>query len=88
MKTIQINVVLNNVPQKLSFSKIDEMAKGNSAFKKFYCCCSRGMLRGENDVAIFAQNFISTYHPNYETKTFKLILEMGCAKLVELVKSK
>ena len=88
MKTIQLNVVLNNVTQKLSFSEIDEMAKGNSAFKKFYCYCSRGMLRGENDVTLFAQNFISTYHPNYENKTFKLILEMGCAKLVELVKSK
>jgi succinate dehydrogenase flavin-adding protein (antitoxin of CptAB toxin-antitoxin module) len=85
MKSIQINIVLNNVPKKMSFEEIDQMTKGNSAFRKFYCYCKRGILRGGNDAEIFAQDFITTYHPDYSKNTFKLILEMGTAKLIEIV---
>jgi len=85
MKSIQINVVLNNVTQKMSFEEIDQMTKGNSAFRKFYCYCKRGILRGGNDAEIFAQDFTTTYHPDYSKNTFKLILEMGTAKLIKIV---
>lgn len=85
MKTkIEINVMLNNVLQTLSFAEIEKMTKGNSAFKKFYCYCKFGILRSGNEPEIFAQDFI-TYHPDYAGKTFKLILEMGTAKLIEIV---
>jgi hypothetical protein len=85
MKNIPINVVLNNVTQKISFAEIDQMTNGNSAFRKFYCYCNRGILRGGNDAEIFVQDFCTTYHPDYANNTFKLILEMGTAKLIEIV---
>lgn len=84
MKKTKINVILNNVSQKLSFEEIDQMITGKSAFKKFHCYCKLGILRAGNDAESFAQDFITSYHPDYSQKTFKLILEMGTAKLIEI----
>ena len=84
MKNIEINILLDEVSQKISFEKIDQMAKGNSVFRKLYCYCNKGILRGANDIENFARDFITTYHPDYYKKTFKLILELGTVKLIQV----
>jgi succinate dehydrogenase flavin-adding protein (antitoxin of CptAB toxin-antitoxin module) len=85
MKNISLNIIFNDVLQKISFAEIEQMIQGNSPFRKFHCYCNRGILRGGNDAEIFAQDFITTYHPDYSKNTFKLILEMGTAKLIKIV---
>ena len=41
-------------------------------------------MRGANDIENFARDFITTYHPDYYKKTFKLILELGTVKLIQV----
>lgn len=84
MKTIKLNIFFKGVLQKLSFEQIEKLIQGNFTNKKFYTKCKFNILRGENDVEKFARNFINTHHPDYSKNTFKLILEMGTAKLIKI----